>query len=204
MLQNDLTTVSADLNAWRESNMDCAMHQLIRPETDQDKQAAFRCGSLVALCGIALLLGCDMGPKRVPVAGKVVIDGEPLTMGTIRFVPDTGRAVSASLMEDGSFRVLTKVPSNGSYEVEGLFPGKYKLAVFASENVSAAENSEVRWLAPPRYADFRTAGLDANIEGPSEDMVVQLTWAGSKVEPDSNTKDAQQRTANFGAEDTGE
>jgi hypothetical protein len=187
-----------------ESIMDRKKHKPERQETPECGPAAFRRGTLLALCGAALFLGCDMGPKRVPVAGKVVIDGEPLTKGTIRFVPDSGRTVSANLMEDGSFRVLTKVPSNGSYEVEGLFPGKYKLAVFASENVSAAENAEVRWLAPPRYADFRTAGLEANIEGPSDEMVVQLTWAGSERASGPSEQDIPRETAVFGSEETGE
>ena len=71
--------------------------------------------------------------------------------------------------------MTTKVPTSHGDEIEGLYPGRYKLAVFASENVSSAENAEVRWLAPQRYADFRTAGLEASIQGPSEDMVVELT-----------------------------
>lgn len=143
--------------------------------------------SFVATCCVALLfaIGCNQQPQRVPVAGTVLIDGEPLSTGTIRFVPDTGRPVSAHLGSDGSFRVTTKVPTSHGDEVEGLYPGRYKLAVFASENVSSAENAEVRWLAPQRYADFRTAGLEASIQGPSEDMVVELTSERPDSQQDS-------------------
>ncbi len=156
---------------------------------------AFGRRSFVTSWCIALLLvmGCDQGPQRVPVAGKVLIDGKPLTVGTIRFVPESGRPVSANLAEDGSFRVTTKVPTGHGDEIEGLYPGKYKLAVFASENVSSAENAEVRWFAPPRYADFRTADLEASIQGPNEDMVVQLTSEGSEASQDSKEAKAIQK-----------
>ena len=42
---------------------------------------------------VALILapsGCGQAIQRVEVSGKVLLDGEPLTVGTIRFVPASG------------------------------------------------------------------------------------------------------------------
>ncbi len=139
------------------------------------------CPALVA-CGFLLLVavGCDRGPERVPVAGRVLIDGQPLTKGTIRFVPDAGRAASARIAEDGSFRVSTKSLAGNGAEIMGLLPDRYRMAVLASESLGESENAEVRWLAPQPYADFRTSGLEVDIKEPTENMVVKLTWEGAE------------------------
>ena len=141
-----------------------------------------RVGLVLVACSFLLFAvsGCNRGPERVPVAGQVLIDGKPLTTGTIRFIPDSGRPASARIADDGSFRVITKTLSGGGAEIAGLVPGSYRMAVLASEYLSESENAEVRWLAPPRYANFRTSGLEADIKAPSEKMVVELTWEGAE------------------------
>ncbi|HEX9832659.1 MAG TPA: hypothetical protein VGA66_06145, partial [Mycobacterium sp.] len=70
------------------------------------------------------------------MAGQVLIDGEPLTMGAIRFIPESGRPASASITADGSFRVTTKSLVGGAEEIVGLYPGNYRMAVVASETLS--------------------------------------------------------------------
>ena len=49
--------------------------------------------------------------------------------------------------------------------------------VAAKEMIS---ESKARWLAPPKYADFRKSGLSFEITEPIDDLVIELTWDGGK------------------------
>ena len=79
-----------------------------------------------ALLGIAVA-GCGSDkPKLAPVTGKVVHKNEPLTAGSIWFVPDEGNAFkgeksSCQLQLDGSFTMRT-YPFG-----DGVPPGAYKV-----------------------------------------------------------------------------
>jgi hypothetical protein len=149
------------------------------------------------LCGLS---GCDQGPERVPVAGRVLIDGQPLTKGTIRFVPETGRAASSQIAQDGSFRVISKSLAGSGMEIKGLFPDTYRVAVLSSEPVDQTENSETRWLAPQRYADFRTSGLEVDIKKPNEKMIVELTWEGAEESDEEESESAETEKPSDGEE----
>lgn len=136
--------------------------------------------ALVASVFLLLVVdGCEQAVQRVAVSGQVLIDGEPLTKGTIRFVPASGRPASSQISPDGSFRVAAKSLSAGRAEVVGLFPGSYRIAVLATEDLGEAEDAEVRWLVPRHYGNFRTSGLEAIIQAPNESMIVELTWEGA-------------------------
>jgi len=138
----------------------------------------------VFLLPVILLVagGCEPPDQRVAVSGQVLIDGEPLTKGTIRFVPASGRPASCRISEDGNFRVATKSLSKPGTEVVGLIPGTYRIAVSATEYLSEAEDAEVRWLVPRHYGNFQTSGLEADIQSPNESMTVELTWEGFEEE----------------------
>ena len=57
-----------------------------------------RAAVVVAAAGLfAGMIGCDARPRRVPVAGKVLIDGKPLTTGFIMVVPHEGRAATGAV-----------------------------------------------------------------------------------------------------------
>src|ERR1044071_5554060 len=67
-------------------------------------------------------LGCSDGrPVRVPISGTVTIDGEPVTRGSIKFVPDNGRPSSGQINADGRF-TLTCYDGN-----DGALPGKHRV-----------------------------------------------------------------------------
>ncbi len=152
--------------------------------------------ALVASVFLLLVVGgCDQAVQRVAVSGQVLIDGEPLTKGTIRFVPASGRPASSRISPDGSFRVAAKSLSSGGAEVVGLFPGSYRIAVSATEFLSDAEDAEVRWLVPRHYGNFRTSGLEAIVQGPTESMIVELTWesaeeTGSETDAETGTEES--------------
>ena len=98
--------------------------------------------ALVASVFLLLVVGgCDQAVQRVAISGKVLIDGEPLTMGSIRFVPASGRPAGGKISPDGSFRVAAKSLSAGGAEVVGLFPGSYRIAVLSAEALGEAEDA---------------------------------------------------------------
>jgi hypothetical protein len=107
----------------------------------------------------------------VPVSGQVLIDGQPLTVGNVKFVPDGARASSAKLDAQGRFKLTC-------YDGEdGVIPGRHRAQISAMEVISA---SQVKWLAPPKYADFRTSELEFEITEPTDDLKINLTWDGGK------------------------
>lgn len=81
-----------------------------------------------ALGGLALLafltfIGCsDSG--RTAVEGSVLIDGQPLSMGSITFIPDAGNGgpSAGGAIVDGKFQIPAKY---------GPLQGKYRIKVFA-------------------------------------------------------------------------
>jgi hypothetical protein len=136
---------------------------------------------------LAALLICTIGcgdgrPQRVPVSGKVLIDGQPLKVGYIRFVPTGSRASGSSIDSEGRFMLMCFEPADGAVV------GKHQVEVTASENLS---RTKAKWHAPKKYSDYRQSGLTYDITGPTEDAVINLTWNGGapfvEVDADGET-----------------
>lgn len=131
-------------------------------------------GRAVAVIGLlsvaCLTLGCGDGrSKRVPISGQVLIDGEPLTVGTIRLIPENDRPSVGEIGPDGRFSLTT-------YEdQDGAILGTHKVTVAAREILSP---SSQRWHAPKEY--LVPSDLTVNIDGPTEDLKIELTWNGGK------------------------
>jgi len=133
---------------------------------------------LTCICAL-VFSGCSEEAKnRFPVSGQVMIDGRPLSSGSIRFVPQHGRPVSSTIDEAGRFRLTSQAV--GDLSVEGVAPGLYRVAV-TSNRIIEEENAV--WLAPPKYADFRTSGLEVVIDRPVDALKIDLSW--EREEPDS-------------------
>jgi len=116
--------------------------------------------------------GCGDGrPQLVPVSGRVLIDGQPVECGNIRFTPKDYRAASGKLGAGGRFELTT-------YEAgDGCIPGKHAVTVNAREIISP---DSIRWHAPKKYCDLQTADLEIEIEEPTDSVEIELTWAGGK------------------------
>ncbi|MBN2216968.1 MAG: hypothetical protein JW719_06300 [Pirellulales bacterium] len=127
-----------------------------------------------ALCGIALISvsGCGDGrPERVAVSGQVLIDGKPLTHGFISMVPKGARPASGTIGPDGRFIMTT-------FECgDGTVLGTHAVSVMAGETLS---ETATRWHAPKKYADPNTSGLVETVDGPTDSLVIKLTWGGGK------------------------
>jgi hypothetical protein len=118
-----------------------------------------------------LLAGCGGQPERLPVAGQVLIDGQPLGYGHILFVPNDGRPSRADLDKDGRFQLSSFGTADGAAR------GTHRIAVFAGEQIS---QTETRWHAPKKYSDYTTSGLQEELAGATDSLVIKLTWAGGK------------------------
>jgi hypothetical protein len=118
-----------------------------------------------------LLLGCNKGPEIVPVSGQVLIDGKPLEHGYIRVLPTGGRAAQAEIRKEGKFTLTTKV------EGDGCLLGTHVVAIIALEIIGPGKQ---RWHAPNKYRKAKTSGLTVQIDGPTDDLTVELTWDGGK------------------------
>ncbi len=118
----------------------------------------------------ATAMGCGDGrPTRVPVSGKVLIDGAPLTRGALRFKPAEGRVATGAVGPDGAFALMTYEPG------DGVVTGTHTVTVHASEELS---DGSVRWFVPKKYHHAATSGLSQTIEGPTDNLVIELTWDG--------------------------
>ena len=129
-------------------------------------------GRIKLVFGALLLVianGCDGRPTRVPVSGQVLIDGRPLTRGQIMFVSSAGRASQGRLGKDGHFRLSCYS------ENDGALLGTHQVAITAADAVST---TETRWYAPKKLADYRTSGLTQEITGPTDDLVINVSWEG--------------------------
>lgn len=126
----------------------------------------------IVLAIAAATLGCSDGlPTRVPVSGVVLIDGKPLTSGSIMVVPAGQRPAGGSIGPDGRF-TLSCFAQN-----DGVVPGTHRVAVQANEHIG---ERETRWLAPKKYGNVATSGLTLTVAEPTDDVVINLSWDGKK------------------------
>ena len=130
------------------------------------KIVRFATGSMVTISCI----GCGDGrPDRVPVAGQVLIDGQPLKYGFVQFLPASGRMSSGRLDANGRFTL-------GCYtRDDGALLGQHRVAVQGGEY---RNDLETYWHAPKRYCDVNSSGLTQEISGPSDNLEILLSWDG--------------------------
>ena len=127
--------------------------------------------TLLLVAAFVVTTGCDRRPKRVGISGTVLIDGQPLTVGFIQFIPEDTRASMGTLDENGRF-TMTCYEAN-----DGVIPGTHRVAIMASEIISS---TKIKWHAPPKYADPETSGVVVEVDKPRDDLVVEISWNGGK------------------------
>jgi hypothetical protein len=102
-----------------------------------------------------------------------MIDGEPATSGSLQFLSQegTGRPSAAKILPDGSFSIFT------FEENDGCPLGTYDVVVTSMEELS---ETKVRYNLPKKYGDRRTSGIVKTVDGPTDSIVIELTWDGKK------------------------
>lgn len=124
------------------------------------------CRSLPTLFLIAIT-GCSGGEKLVPVSGKVTLNGEPLTYGSVAFFPaaDKGNTRPDS--------VHGQLGPGGVYVLQvgdrtGAPPGWYRVSVHAYPPPTETKGPPEP-LGDPRYHDHDKSGiLFEVVEKPAE------------------------------------
>ena len=123
---------------------------------------------LASAMAALLLVGCGDGrPRIVPVSGRVLMDGKPLTghVGFVRVVPAAARAATGRIdPADGRFTLTTYEANDGC--VEGSHP--------AAVIVNTTVGNRLVWIAPERYGDDATSGLTVEIEGATPELEIHL------------------------------
>ena len=125
---------------------------------------------LGALCA-ALATGCsDEYAGRMPVSGKVTLEGRPLSDATITFEPLDGQdTASGAAVEDGVYKVERKA---------GLKPGKYVVRITAGDGVTPANEEEggnpggntnilSRDRIPADYSESSKQQIEVKSDGPN-------------------------------------
>jgi hypothetical protein len=113
---------------------------------------------------LLVLLGCGQESKLGRVHGVVRLDGNPLSSGTVRFVPEAGRAAEGQIQSDGSFTLGTYGSSDGA------LIGPHKVAIIAYEASGdgrpayAMRGQSSKALVPQRYMSTGTSGLTFDVK----------------------------------------
>jgi hypothetical protein len=125
------------------------------------------------LCFLALFplsLGCgDERPERVKVSGVVMIDGKPLTSGSVRFIPTGSRPETGVIDENGRFTLSTFQPG------DGCILGTHTVTIHAADTV---DEFTLRWNTPKKYAVATTSGIQKTIDQPTDSMQIEISWDG--------------------------
>jgi hypothetical protein len=143
---------------------------------------------------VALIASAGCGSKLQPAGGKVLVDGVPVTEGTIMFYPvNKGRPATARIMQDGTFTLSYENPG------DGLPPGEYKVVIVADvfkegKKTKAQEADEANMkrqgvtdtstltggtlihIVPPEYNDISTTPLKQTVtsSGDPQDFVFDI------------------------------
>jgi hypothetical protein len=130
--------------------------------------------------GLIVAGGCsDGGPKIVPAAGQVLIDGQPLATGVagfVRFIPKDGRPATGAIdPQTGNFKLTT------TKQNDGCLVGKHRVLIVLQQTVGQESIS----LVPEKYTDLISTDLEVNVEGPTDALRVQLTGPLKKARPDA-------------------
>ncbi len=120
-----------------------------------------------ALCGIICvsICGCAGGgtEKLAPVAGKVTVNGAPLTSGGVTFRPDAERGNLTQHIPVGT------IDADGRYDLmsatkKGAPLGWYRVAVSAQEPIDPKNPyAPPKHLVNPRFSDPATSGLAVEV-----------------------------------------
>jgi hypothetical protein len=134
------------------------------------RPSRFRTIGLILLSLLAA--GCGDGrPQRVPVSGRVFIDGKPLEIGFVQVAPVGNRPACGTLGPGGRFTLATFDTK------DGCVIGKHRVAVISKKDLGS---SAIEWFAPKKYLSPATSGLEIEVPGPRDDVEINLSWEGGK------------------------
>jgi hypothetical protein len=105
------------------------------------------------------------------VSGQVLIDGVPIRSGGVRFFPHDGRPSTGNIDAEGRFSLSTFEPG------DGCTLGQHRVAVVSVDELNSVTR---RWNVPKTYASPETSGITQTIDGPTDSLVIEITWGSQK------------------------
>ena len=110
-------------------------------------------------------------PPLAPVYGKITVDGEPLTFGTVALVPDRSKGTqgtmgSGAIQPDGSYRIVTA-------REDGGLVGHHLIRVQAIVEYDPATNTPPYSVVHDRYRNEKDSGLTLEVKA-GEDNVFDM------------------------------
>lgn len=124
-------------------------------------------GALLTLIALAVA-GCGgSGLELADVSGKVLLNGQPLSKGSVVTVPPAGRGSFGILQPDGTFELA-------SGRLPGAQVGTHKVSIVAFENGGGqgAESQQGKSLVPERYNNPESSGLTLEVKSDEENSPV--------------------------------
>lgn len=113
-------------------------------------------------CGAMLVVGCGSeDEKLVPVAGKVTVNGKPLTSGTVSFRPDQGKGNKSQHQPNGVIDAEGNYKMTLSPDKKGVPPGWYKVVVVALDDPWPGK--PLKSFIDMKYADEKTTPLKVEV-----------------------------------------
>jgi hypothetical protein len=138
--------------------------------TVQQPPSSRRHALLLLGFGLAWAAGCsnDEQERLYPVSGKVVFDGQPLTIGAVSFRPDSSRGNTSQHVPTGH------IDAEGNYKLTttnraGAPAGWYKVMVIAQNlgedggSTKSGAPAGPRSLVPERYLDPQQTPLSVEV-----------------------------------------
>lgn len=110
---------------------------------------------LIAFLVLGFLAGCGGSSGRIPVSGKVTVNGQPVPVGAVMIIPAAGTqgAAGSTAIENGEY----------SFDSEtGPQPGKYTLVINLQDAVSPGKGA-VQSRKPG--GDSKSSGPGLNLPG---------------------------------------
>jgi len=137
--------------------------------------------ALVAAIACGVSSGCKRNPRVVPVAGKVLYNGELLPFGSVTFQPEKGQPAVGDV-SSGTFALSSYGPNDGAV------PGKHAVSVVCYESQRPGFQSQGdslgKLLIPLKYTRLGSSGLSADIKDTSgnepQEVVLELTGPALK------------------------
>ena len=129
--------------------------------------------SSMAIVMSLVVAGCGDGRYTVvPAQGKVVCNGQPVTAGSVTFIPlgegndpEPGKPASASLSADGTFKLTT------NDRFDGAIVGKHNVRFFGPEGEEEDDTVSVEEGSDAERA--RNAARDKRLKAQAQSACVQ-------------------------------
>ncbi len=134
------------------------------------KSKLFAILAILSLVSV-VAIGCDKGPKKVPITGTVMVGDELVETGSITFDPADGQGPS-----DGA-RIL-----NGQFEAE-VTTGEKRVKAYGSKVVGQVEMDPVLnpGVMSNKYEDFpaKVFQEEITVKIEKKNQVVEIKYSGN-------------------------